>query len=100
MFKEALKFLGFIAFVVITVLGAFTIRDYFYPAKVNEENKICIITQVEYHQIGSSSVVQLNNEWRATTDCGGTYTFRKEVKVGDTIRIKILKLQNPDRIFK
>jgi hypothetical protein len=42
----------------------------------------------------------MDDEWKVTTDCGETFTYRREIKVGDTIRIKILKLQNNDRIFK
>jgi hypothetical protein len=45
-------------------------------------------------------VAQVDDEWKATTDCGDVYTYRREVKVGDTVRIKILKMKNNDRIFK
>jgi len=100
MLKDTLKFIGAILAVVLLVISAYKIKAYLFPLEVKEDNKICIITQVEYHQIGSSSVAQLDGEWRATTDCGEVYTYRREVKVGDTIRIKILKLKNHDRIFK
>jgi hypothetical protein len=100
MLKDTLKFIGAILVVILLMISAYKIKAYLFPVTVAEENKVCIVTQVEYHQIGSSSVAQLDGEWRATTDCGETYTYRREVKVGDTIRIKILKLKNNDRIFK
>lgn len=100
MLKENLKFLGAGIFIILIVFAGFKAKSYFFPVVVAEENKICIITQVEFHQVGSISVAQLDPEWKVTTDCGETYTYRREVKIGDTVRIKILKLRNNDRIFK
>ena len=100
MLKENLKFLGAAILIILLVFAGFKAKSYLFPVKVSEENKICIVTQVEFHQVGSISVAQLDNEWKVTTDCGQTYTYRREVKIGDTIRIKILTLKNHDRIFK
>ena len=100
MLKENLKFLGAAILIILLVFAGFKAKSYLFPVKVSEENKICIVTQVEFHQVGSISVAQLDNEWKVTTDCGQTYTYRREVKIGDTIRIKILTLKNNDRIFK
>jgi hypothetical protein len=100
MLKENLKFLGAVLLVVLIVFAGFKAKSLLFPITVAEENRFCIVTQVEYHCIGSISVALMNEEWRATTDCGEVYTYRREVKVGDTVRIKILKLKNHDRIFK
>jgi hypothetical protein len=100
MLKDILKLLVATLVVTLIVFAFFKVKNYVFPVVVKEENKICIVTQVQFHQIGSISVAQLDNEWRVTTDCGETYTYRREVKVGDTVRIKILTLKNHDRIFK
>jgi hypothetical protein len=100
MLRKTLKFIGAIGVILLVVLGLFRAKAFLFPVKVKEENKTCIVVQVQFHQINSKSTFQLDPEWRATTDCGETYTYRREVKVGDTIRIKILTLQNHDRIFK
>ena len=100
MLKDTLKFIAAVLTVGLIVFAAYKAKSYLFPVKVAEENRICIVTQVEFRQVGSISVAQLDPEWKVTTDCGETFTYRREVKVGDTIRIKILKLQNNDRIFK
>jgi hypothetical protein len=100
MLKENLKFLGAAILIILIVFAGFKAKSILFPVTVSEENKICIVTQVEFRQVGSISVAQLDNEWKVTTDCGQTYTYRREVKIGDTIRIKILTLKNNDRIFK
>ena len=100
MLKENLKFLGAAILIILIVFAGFKAKSILFPVTVSEENKICIVTQVEFHQVGSISVAQLDPEWKVTTDCGETYTYRREVKIGDTIRIKILKLQRQGRIFK
>jgi hypothetical protein len=100
MLKENLKFIGAILLVALIVFAGYKAKSYLFPIKVSEENKICIVTQVEFHRVGSVSVAQVDDEWKATTDCGETYTYRREVKVGDTVIIKILKHKNNDRIFK
>ena len=100
MLKENLKFIGAILLVALIVFAGYKAKSLLFPVTVSEENKICIVTQVEFHRVGSVSVAQVDDEWKATTDCGEVYTYRREVKVGDTVRIKILKLKNNDRIFK
>jgi hypothetical protein len=53
--------------------------------------KDCVITEVEYFQIGQKHTLQIDPEWRVKTDCGTTYTVRKAMRVGDTVQIKIVK---------
>jgi hypothetical protein len=100
MLKDNLKFLAGALIIALVVFGLYKANTYIFPVKVEEENRICLVTQVEFRQVGTTSVAQLDPEWKVTTDCGETFTYRREVKIGDTIRIKILKLKNHDRIFK
>jgi hypothetical protein len=53
--------------------------------------KDCVITEVEYFQIGQKHTLQIDPEWRVTTDCGTTHTSRQAMRVGDTVQIKIVK---------
>ena len=53
--------------------------------------KDCVVTEVEYFQIGQKHTLQIDPEWRIKTDCGTTHTSRKAMRVGDTVQIKIVK---------
>jgi hypothetical protein len=53
--------------------------------------KDCVVTEVEYFQIGQKHTLQIDPEWRIKTNCGTTHTSRKAMRVGDTVQIKIVK---------
>jgi hypothetical protein len=86
---------------VLSLLGGL-IYAIFWLANYSRELKkrvikieqICIVTQVEFYQIGSISVAQLDPEWKVKTSCGYTYTLRRKVEPGDTIRVQIIKYRD------
>jgi hypothetical protein len=78
------------------VYGVFLLVKYkgtlkYKPIEIDET---CIVTEVEFYQIGSISIAQLDPEWRIKTSCGYAYTLRRPVNLGDTIRVKILKYRD------
>ena len=73
--------------------GIFALVKYQNALKlqVMEIDQVCIVTEVEFYQIGSISVAQLDPEWKVKTSCGYNYTLRYPAKLGDTIHVKILR---------
>lgn len=63
-------------------------------AEVTEET--CIVTEVEFFQIGQRNTLQIDPEWRVKLDCGRIYTSRKAMRVGDSVQIKIVKYKKED----
>lgn len=52
------------------------------------ERKPCVITYVKCFYPGEISVMQLEPEWHATTDCGTKHTFYHPVDKNDTVWIE------------
>ena len=53
--------------------------------------KSCVVTEVEFFQIGQRHTLQLDPEWKVKTDCGTRFTAHRPFRVGDTIQIKMIK---------
>jgi len=96
--RQVTLFDAALIFTVIGLLlyGVFILADYSsnLQRKVIAIDQVCIVTEVEFHQMGSISVAQLDPEWKVKTTCGYTYTLRRPVNPGDTIRVRILKYNN------
>jgi len=76
--------------VIVGIIGSVLVGC--KPTVVGEvTEKSCIVTEVEFFQIGQRHTLQIDPEWKVKTDCGNRFTIHRPIRVGDTIQIKIVK---------
>jgi hypothetical protein len=60
-------------------------------------NLKCIVTDVEYFEIGKRHTLQTSPEWKIKTSCGMVHVFRYHINVGDTLLIKKIYINNQNK---